>query len=75
MVFVMECNEEKALEAGLAAIKNKFPQYKRNEPYQIEDHGEIWIVFGTLPKDFRGGTPEALIEKASCKIVKVQHGR
>ena len=75
MAFGMECSEEKILEVGLEAIKEKYPDYKKNEPYQIRDAGENWVVFGTLPRGWRGGTPEALIAKSSCKVVKVQHGQ
>ena len=73
--FGIECSEEKALEIGVAAIKRNFYNYKEYEPYQIQNKGKNWLVFGTLPKNRKGGTPKAFIAMSSCKVIKVQHSQ
>ena len=35
----------------------------------------IWVVNGTLPKGYVGGTPYAEISKSDGNILKVSHGR
>lgn len=35
----------------------------------------IWVVLGTLPKGYVGGTPYAEIQKKDGKVLKVIHGK
>ena len=35
----------------------------------------VWVVTGTLPDGFFGGTAYIEIQKADCKILKVTHGQ
>lgn len=44
-------------------------------PYKAVLENEIWRVFGTLPKNRLGGTPEIEINKITAEVIRVSHGR
>jgi hypothetical protein len=49
--------------------------YKR-KPFVAElKNGKTWIVQGTLPKGWDGGTPYIEIQKSDGKILLVMHGK
>ena len=75
MVFAMNCNKEIAFEKAMVEIKKKYPNYEKNKPYKIRESGNNWDIFGTLPEGFLGGTPQVSIEKNTCNIISVNHGR
>lgn len=35
----------------------------------------IWIVYGTLPKNYVGGTPYAEINAKNCEVLIITHGK
>jgi hypothetical protein len=46
------------------------------KPYRVSlSNNKVWIVKGTLPKNYRGGVPYIEIRKRDCKILTVTHGR
>ncbi len=48
--------------------------YKK-KPYKVKLKNGIWIVEGTLPRNYQGGVPYILIQKKDGKILKVMHGK
>ncbi|WP_345552606.1 NTF2 fold immunity protein [Microbulbifer aestuariivivens] len=73
--FGEECTKELAFEAGIKAIKLKFPNYMEKAPYKIEKWYGSWLVFGSLPPDTVGGTPQAKVDIQSCKVLETLHGQ
>ncbi|MBE4948323.1 YbbC/YhhH family protein [Chryseobacterium culicis] len=48
----------------------------KQKPYLSSLSGDsIWVVKGTLPKNYRGGVVYIEIRKRDCKILKVTHGK
>lgn len=74
-VFGEDCTEKNALAIGIEEIKKNFHDYKKYLPYKVISSNGSWIVYGTLPEGWLGGTPEVIIDKETCKVIKVQHGR
>jgi hypothetical protein len=69
--------EEAAIAAARTAWKSAFvpAEIDAREPYHAELVNGTWHVAGTLPKGWRGGTPEALICAIDGKVLKVFHSR
>lgn len=44
------------------------------EAYFDEENG-VWLVMGTFPFDFEGGSPYALIEQETGKVLAIWHDR
>ncbi len=65
------CTKEKAVYLAKEQFEIKYTDYKNYEPYVAESHDDKWVIYGTLPKLTLGGTPQANIEKYTCKIVDV----
>ena len=64
--------EAQVLAAAEPAMKAKFPDgSEADRPYHAEFKGSAWWVHGTLPTNTVGGTPEALVEDGSGKVLKV----
>jgi hypothetical protein len=45
---------------------------KPYEIYQIKNH---WVIYGTLPKGYFGGTFMIIIDARNSKIIKITHGK
>ena len=45
------------------------------KPYQIIFTENHWIINGTLPEGYKGGTFLIIIDARNCKIVKLIHGK
>ena len=57
-----------------------FGVYGKNEimderPYEIYQFDDYWIMFGTMPKDMMGGTFTIVINRKTCKVVGISHGK
>jgi len=46
-----------------------------NKPFKANLKDGVWIVEGTLPAGYKGGTPYIEIQKSDCKILKITHGK
>jgi hypothetical protein len=44
------------------------------KPFVATRRGDVWHVYGTMPKNTPGGTAEAEIDSRSGKIIRVSHG-
>ncbi len=44
-------------------------------PYEIYQFGDYWIMLGTLQKDWKGGTFAFAINRKTCEIVGLNHGK
>src|SRR5690242_20322339 len=42
----------------------------KSEPYVAEPKGDVWHVHGTLPRGWRGGTPEAEISRKDGRVIR-----
>lgn len=47
----------------------------KQRPYEIYFIDNYWVIGGTLPKDYLGGTFLIIIESRDCKIIKITHGK
>ena len=70
-----DCAKTKAFAPGINAIREIYPNYQKHTPYKISKRDDQWVVFGTLPKGWKGGTPEALINQSICEVIRVYHGK
>lgn len=45
-------------------------------PYHAQfDKNGVWTVYGTLPRNWRGGTPSLTIRKQDARVLEVWHGQ
>lgn len=44
-------------------------------PYEIYFVDNYWVIGGTLPKEYLGGTFLIIIDSRNCKIIKIAHGK
>lgn len=44
-------------------------------PYEVHLFGDNWLAMGTLPKDYLGGTFEVIINRKTCEIIHLSHGK
>jgi hypothetical protein len=44
-------------------------------PYQAELKNGVWTVYGTLPRNSRGGTPMLAIRKEDGRVIEVWHSQ
>lgn len=47
----------------------------KQRPYEIYFINNYWVMKGTLPKEYVGGTFLAIIDSRNCKIIKITHGK
>lgn len=52
--------------------KNNITKQRPYETYLIDNY---WIITGTLPKDYMGGTFLIIINAFDGKIIKITHGK
>ncbi len=74
-IYACVCPKEKAFDIGMSAIKLKFSDYEKESPYKIVEKKNEWHIYGTLPKGWKGGTPEAKIAKSNCTVTYVYHSK
>jgi hypothetical protein len=69
--------EAQVLPIAEKALKAKMPpEYvDRYRPYRAELRDGVWNVFGTLPGDVVGGTPEARVRDSDGEILEVSHSQ
>ncbi len=44
-------------------------------PYEIYHIDKHWIIIGTLPKGYKGGTFLIIIDATNCRVLKIIHGK
>jgi hypothetical protein len=44
-------------------------------PYEVHLFGDNWLAIGTLPRDYMGGTFEVVINRKTCEILHLSHGK
>ena len=47
----------------------------KQRPYETHLIGNYWVVSGTLPNDFLGGTFLIIIDATNSKIIRLTHGK
>jgi NTF2 fold immunity protein len=47
----------------------------KQRPYEIYFIDSYWVIGGTLPKEFVGGTFLIIIDSRDCKIIRITHGK
>lgn len=45
------------------------------QPYEVHLFGDNWLAMGSLPKDNMGGTFEVVINRKTCEIIHLSHGK
>ncbi len=44
-------------------------------PYEIHLYGDYWIMMGTLPEGWQGGTFTIVINRRTCEVKGISHGK
>jgi hypothetical protein len=52
--------------------KDNIMQQRPYEAYLVDNY---WIIFGTLPKDYSGGTFLVILNAKDGKILRITHGK
>lgn len=47
----------------------------KQRPYEIYFIDSYWVIGGTLPKEYLGGTFLIIINSRDCKIIRITHGK
>lgn len=47
----------------------------KQRPYEIYFIDSYWVIGGTLPKEYLGGTFLMIIDSRDCKIIRITHGK
>jgi len=47
----------------------------KNKPFKANLKDSVWIVEGSLPVGYKGGTPYIEIQKSDCRVLKITHGK
>lgn len=47
----------------------------KQRPYEIYFIDNYWVIGGTLPKEYLGGTFLIIIDSRDCKIIRITHGK
>jgi hypothetical protein len=47
----------------------------KQRPYEIYLFNEYWIMMGTLPKGYVGGTFTIAVNRKTCEIIGITHGK
>ena len=75
--FIVLNNEEKAIkfaEQILFGIYSK-EQIESEKPYEVYNIDGYWIINGTLPEGWKGGTFLIIINSHDCRIIRLTHGK
>ena len=43
------------------------------KPYYVQLEGDCWIVIGSLPENYYGGSAYIKFQKSDCKVIDVYH--
>ena len=57
-----------------------FDIYGKNQiiderPYEIYLYGDYWLMMGTLAEDWQGGTFSFVINRKTCEVKGISHGK
>ncbi|PIF29640.1 NTF2 fold immunity protein of polymorphic toxin system component [Flavobacterium sp. 9] len=52
--------------------KENIEQQKPYENYLLENY---WVISGTLPEDYKGGTFLIIIDARNSQVIKITHGK
>jgi hypothetical protein len=47
----------------------------KQRPYTIYHINNYWILWGTLPKDMKGGVFQIIIDDRNSQVIKITHGK
>jgi len=47
----------------------------KRRPYEIYFLDSYWVIVGTLPKEYLGGTFLIIIDSRDCKVIRITHGK
>lgn len=47
----------------------------QQRPYEIYFIGNYWLIAGTLPSDYKGGTFLIIIDSRDSKVIRITHGK
>ncbi|GHC65385.1 NTF2 fold immunity protein [Ulvibacter litoralis] len=69
--------EEKAIKYAELFMFDRYGKetIEFEKPYQVYLIDNYWIIFGTLPKNYRGGVFEIVFDSRNGKIIMFGHGK
>ena len=68
--------KEQAITLAIKPLSERYKDsYHKFMPYDAKFVNGTWHVFGTLPEDQLGCTPEAYIDDSSGTVIRITHGR
>lgn len=47
----------------------------KERPYEVYLVKNFWVISGTLPKGYLGGTFLIIIDSRNCKVIEITHGK
>lgn len=47
----------------------------KQKPYEIFHIDDYWVLNGTLPEDFKGGTFLIIIDDKNSQVIRITHGK
>ena len=50
-------------------------QIEFEKPYQVYMIDDYWVIFGTLPKNYRGGVFKLVFDSWNGKVLRLSHGK
>jgi hypothetical protein len=50
-------------------------EIRRQRPYEIYHLDHYWLIMGTLPKDWLGGTFLIIVDARNSRIIRLTHGK
>jgi hypothetical protein len=77
-------NKTKIIKDSLTAINVAEPilfsiygkdNIRKQRPYEAYFVNNYWVICGTLPKNYKGGTFLIIIDSRNSKIIKITHGK
>jgi NTF2 fold immunity protein of polymorphic toxin system component len=75
--FILIDTKDKAVRFAESILFDVYgkKQIVSQKPYSIYNIENYWIVSGTLPKGWVGGTFLIIIDSHNCRIIKLTHGK
>ena len=47
----------------------------KQRPYEVYFKDNYWLITGTLPSGWKGGTFLIIIDSRDCKVIRISHGK
>jgi NTF2 fold immunity protein len=75
--FIILDSKDKAVKFAEQILFDSYgkKQIENEKPYEVHNIDNYWVINGTLPKGWKGGTFLIIINSHDCRVVKLTHGK